>query len=224
MKRRSDSVCALVSGGLDSTLLLYQLARRYRKVFPVYVAAGMRWERAETFWLQRWLPRVAPTAEPLRVTALPMADVYQDHWSVTGRRVPGARTGDAAVYLPGRGLVLLSKAAVFCALHGIGAAAIGTLRANPFPDSTPGFDRSFRETVRRAMGHDLRILRPLSRLSKADVIRRGRGLPLGLTFSCINPKEAAHCGRCNKCAERARGFRGAGVPDPTRYAAPPRGR
>ncbi|MDO8730180.1 MAG: 7-cyano-7-deazaguanine synthase, partial [Candidatus Omnitrophota bacterium] len=42
-------------------------------------------------------------------------------------------------------------------------------------------------------------------------------LPWEKTFSCLNPKDHRHCGRCQKCAERRAGFRAAGVTDPTRY-------
>jgi 7-cyano-7-deazaguanine synthase len=40
-----------------------------------------------------------------------------------------------------------------------------------------------------------------------------------LTFSCLAPQGRRHCGRCNKCAERKRAFRQAGIPDPTKYAS-----
>ena len=54
-------------------------------------------------------------------------------------------------------------------------------------------------------------------MKKVEVMRLGRGLPLELTFSCIQPREEGHCGRCNKCAERQHAFREAQLSDPTRY-------
>jgi 7-cyano-7-deazaguanine synthase len=54
-----------------------------------------------------------------------------------------------------------------------------------------------------------------------EVLKRAEGLPLELTFSCIAPEDGLHCGRCNKCAERARGFARAGLADPTRYKSQP---
>jgi 7-cyano-7-deazaguanine synthase len=48
---------------------------------------------------------------------------------------------------------------------------------------------------------------------------RGKELPLHLTFSCINPTQGVHCGTCNKCAERRKGFRDAGLADDTAYRA-----
>jgi len=66
----------------------------------------------------------------------------------------------------------------------------------------------------------LTVLTPLAGLEKADVVRRGAGLALDLTFSCLAPDERfRHCGACNKCEERRRGFREAGVADPTEYAS-----
>jgi 7-cyano-7-deazaguanine synthase len=49
-------------------------------------------------------------------------------------------------------------------------------------------------------------------------MRLGVGLPLEHTFSCIDPVDQLHCGRCNKCAERSHAFADAGMTDPTEYA------
>jgi 7-cyano-7-deazaguanine synthase len=91
------------------------------------------------------------------------------------------------------------------------------LGTNPFPDATPEFYDGFAGLVSRAVGGSVRVLRPYAALHKLDVLRRGRGLPLGHTFSCIRPARGLHCGACNKCAERRQGFRDAGVEDPTHY-------
>jgi 7-cyano-7-deazaguanine synthase len=226
-----QSVCALVSGGLDSCVMLAELARRYRKVYPVFIGEGLVWEEAELRHLRRFLRIVAASPargrsrksfaaiiQPLTVLELPVADLYGRHWSVTGRNVPGARTPDRAVCLPGRNLLLLSKAAVFCAQHGIGAVAIGSLGHNPFPDATPEFFRGFSRAVSNALGYRLRILAPFRRLTKTQVIRRGRHWPLHLSFSCLSPRRGRHCGACNKCAERRRAFRAAGAVDKTKYS------
>jgi len=210
LPRDRRAVCALVSGGLDSCVMVAELARRYRKVFPVYIRQGLIWEAAELRHLRRYLKAIH--AEPLTVLDLPVADLYRRHWSTTGRQTPGAKTPDNAVYLPGRNLMLLAKTAVFCALHQIPAIAIGTLAGNPFPDATPEFFRDFGRLA------GVRVLAPFRRLTKTQVIRRGRRLPLQWSFSCLHPQRGRHCGRCNKCAERQQAFAAAAVPDQTRYA------
>ena len=148
----------------------------------------------------------------------PIADVYGDHWSTIGAGVPGSDTDDEAVYLPGRNLLLTVKAAVWCRLRGVRTLALGSLGSNPFPDSTPEFFSRLEAVLDQAMDGGPRLIRPFAALAKAEVLSRGRGLPLHLTFSCIDPRDGRHCGRCNKCAERKKGFRDAGLSDLTPYA------
>ena len=131
--------------------------------------------------------------------------------------MPDADSPDEAVYLPGRNVLLLSKALVWCHLHDVPALALAVLAANPFPDATPEFFAAFAEAVSRAVGGRVRVETPYAHLSKTEVLRRGRHLPLGLTFSCIAPVGGRHCGRCNKCAERRRAFVAAGIDDATEY-------
>jgi len=214
------AVCALVSGGLDSSVMLAELARRYHKVYPVFIRYGLVWEMAELQHLKKFLRSAKiPRVQPLMVLDLPVLDLYGAHWSTTGRKVPHARTRDEAVYLPGRNLLLLSKAAVFCALNSIDAIAIGSLDHNPFPDATPKFFHDFATVAGKALRFRVKIIAPFRTLPKRQVLRRGKSLPLHLSFSCISPRHGLHCGRCNKCAERQQAFLAARVIDHTKYAS-----
>ncbi len=216
---RVGHIAVLVSGGLDSSVLLAELARRHVRVHPIYVRTGMRWEREELRVLRRFVSALrSPRVAPITVLRLPMNDIARDHWSVTGRKPPGYRAAMTSNYILGRNLSLLAKAAIFCAQHRIGAIAMAPLEANPFPDARPEFFAAFARAVTLGTGLKLAIRTPYAGLSKADVIRRGRNLRLELTVSCIRPRGLIHCGACTKCAERAEGFWAAGMPDPTRYA------
>jgi 7-cyano-7-deazaguanine synthase len=211
-------IAALASGGLDSSVMLRDLALRGATVLPVYVRAGLSWENSEIRSLERFLAAAEiPGCETLAILDLPVADLYGDHWSISGRDVPGFDTSLDSNYLPGRNLLLLSKIAVFCALHDADRIAMAPLADNPFPDGTPQFFRSFEAAAGLALARSITIEVPFRDLGKAEVVRRGRGLPLELTFSCIQPIDDQHCGDCTKCAERQHGFMAAGVPDPTRY-------
>ncbi|MGH7542699.1 MAG: 7-cyano-7-deazaguanine synthase [Gemmatimonadota bacterium] len=224
-----ESVCVLVSGGVDSAVALAEAALGPEPVLPVYVRSGLVWEPAEMYWLGRFLPSLeAAGLRPLEVLDLPVGDLYGDHWSLTGEDPPGRESPDEAVYLPGRNLLLLAKTGVLAARRGCRAIVMGPLAANPFPDGRRVFFDRMGEVVGLAMGLEgqLPVETPLAGLSKAEVIRRGRDLRLDLTFSCLAPGPShRHCGGCNKCAERKRGFAAAGIEDPTEYdtmpAAPP---
>jgi 7-cyano-7-deazaguanine synthase len=210
----------LLSGGLDSAVLLADEASR-GDVQPIYIGAGLAWETAERPIIARLLES-APLrgrARPLVSLSVDMRDVYSGtHWSVTGQ-APAYHTPDEDVYLPGRNIILLSKAGVYCAGVRIGRIVIGTLDHNPFPDATPAFRASIAQTLSLGLAHDLRIDAPYATLSKADVIRRGLalGVPFEFTLSCMKPVGDKHCGTCSKCRERHDAFLDAGVVDPTVY-------
>ena len=223
----SGGLCVLVSGGVDSAVALAEAARSREPVVPVYVRSGMVWEPAEMYWLERFLqtlsaePPARATLAPLVVLDLPVADLYGSHWSLTGESAPGAASPDAAVYLPGRNLLLLAKTGVLAVERGCRAIVMGPLAANPFPDGTRAFFDAMGRAIGLAMGREdpLPVLTPFAGADKAEVVRRGTDLRLDLTFSCLAPvDDRFHCGVCNKCAERQRGFAAAGVPDPTVYA------
>ncbi len=215
----TDRVGVLVSGGLDSAILVAELAGRAREVQPLYVRSGLVWEDAEHAALVQFLAAIAShTLGPLVTLDLPVADLYDAHWSVTGRGVPPAGSADEAVYLPGRNLLLLSKTLLWCHLHQVPSLALGLLGSNPFADATAAFFEDCTRVVNQAVGGHVAVHRPYAGLSKAEVLRRGRDLPLAQTLSCLRPEKGKHCGRCNKCAERRQGFAAAGLPDPTHYA------
>jgi 7-cyano-7-deazaguanine synthase len=211
-----------VSGGLDSIVLLRETLRRHRVVQPLYVRAGLRWERIERARLNRLLRLLAaPGLLPLASIDVPMIDLYRGHWSTSGRGAPGYDDGDASVYIPGRNISLFAKAATFCALNGIPVLVSGILNANPFPDGSPAFLRAMERALGRGLGVRFRIATPFRRITKDRVVGMGRDLPLHLTFSCISPRGGRHCGDCCKCKERIDAFVLAGVADRTSYAGGP---
>ena len=217
-----DSVTAvLCSGGLDSAVLVAHEARG-STVQPVYVSAGLAWERAEEARVARLLaaPAFASGVRALARLELPVTDVYPaTHWALRGTP-PAYNTPDSDVYLIGRNVLLLAKTAVYCALHGIRRVAVGPLAGNPFPDATPEFFAAMGHALSLGVDHAFEIAAPFAHLDKTDVIRIGAALdvPWELTLSCMNPAGVDHCGRCSKCRERLQAFDAVGVPDPAPYA------
>jgi 7-cyano-7-deazaguanine synthase len=213
----------LFSGGLDSAVLLALERRDRDPVWPMHVRAGLAWEEAERRAIDCLLA-AAPFAgrvQPLQTLTVDMRDVYPPtHWAVVGRP-PAYDTPDEDVYLEGRNIVLISKAAVLCARLGIERLALGPLAANPFPDATPDFFGAMARAMSLGLGRPFSIATPLVHLHKEDVVQLGLalGVPLELTLSCMNPSGDEHCGECSKCRERRDAFVAAGVTDPTDYRA-----
>lgn len=214
----------LISGGLDSGVLLAQEAAR-GPVLPLYVRVGLSWESAERKMLSALLA-TAPfqkNVAALQIVEFDMRDVYAPtHWAVTGRP-PAYDTPDEDVYLAGRNLVLLTKAGVVAATAKASRIVLGPLAGNPFPDATPEFFAAMAGAMSLGLAQQIEISTPLTSFHKEDVIRRGDelGVPLELTLSCMNPVDGPlplHCGQCSKCRERRDGFAAARVEDRTAYA------
>jgi len=217
------STAVLLSAGLDSAVLAASEARSSR-VHPIYVSTGLAWEQAELAMLDRLLA-TAPYASlaPLARLTFTVRDLYPPtHWALRGQP-PAFDTPDEDVYLTGRNIILLSKAAIYCAQHGLGRIALLPLAGNPFPDATPEFFASMARAMSLGLAHDIRIETPFGDTDKSDVIKLGAslGVPLELTLSCMNPRDGLHCGVCSKCRERRDAFNDAGVADRTRYAVEP---
>ncbi len=212
----------LLSGGIDSAVLLAKRLECGWQVIPFYVRTGCVWQQEEMSAVRRFLARVAqPNLLDLVEVEMPLADLYAHHWSLSGVGVPNDHSPAEAVFLPGRNPLLLIKPALWCQMHGIGHLALATLSGNPFRDATPEFFARFEGMIDEALGGMVQIDRPFEHTAKGSVLEMGRDLPLELTFSCLAPVDGIHCGRCNKCAERRRGFRDIGLDDRTQYFATP---
>ena len=97
---------------------------------------------------------------------LPLAELYEGHWSVTGHDPPPADTPDDAVFLPGDA-VLIMKPAIWCQLHGISQLALATLSTNPFADNSPAFFAAFETALNAGVPRPVKILRPFGQYDEA---------------------------------------------------------
>src|SRR5262245_11929480 len=155
------TIGVLASGGLDSSVLIWHLLQRGLRVQPFYICTGVSWQSDELAGLQRFLSAVASDwLAKLVILELPLHDVYDGHWSLTGRQVPDADSPDEAVFLPGRNALLLVKAAVWCQLHGIDELAMAPLGTSPFDDASAAFFRDFEAAINHGGHQGLRLARP----------------------------------------------------------------
>lgn len=201
----------LWSGGLDSTVLLADELSAGRAVQPIHVRCGLAWEDAEARAIARLLaaPPLAGRTPAVVTLSADIHDIYpRDHWAIRGAP-PAFDAPDEDVYLEGRNLLLIAKAAVWCRQHGVRRLVLGPLAGNPFPDATPQFFAAMAGAASLGLSHPLEIAAPFLDRTKPDVARRGLelGVPLDLTLSCMNPTtEDGHCGACSKCRERKEGL------------------
>lgn len=134
-------------------------------------------------------------------------------------------------YVPARNTIFLSLTLGLAEAAGANDIFIGVnaLDYSGYPDCRPEFIEAFQKLARLATkagveGNPIRINTPLQHMSKAEIAREAHrlGLDAGMSWSCYDPApDDRHCGLCDSCRLRAKGFDEAGLPDPTRYAARP---
>ncbi len=147
--------------------------------------------------------------------------------------VPKAGVGEEipVTYVPARNTIFLSLALAWAEASGARDLFIGVnaLDYSGYPDCRPEFIAEFERLANVATkagveGDAFRVHAPLQHMSKADIAREAArlGLDAGMSHSCYDPSaDGAHCGLCDACRLRAKGFAEAGLADPTRYAEQP---
>ena len=144
--------------------------------------------------------------------------------------VPKEGVGDGipVTYVPARNTIFLSLALGLAEASGARDIFIGVnaLDYSGYPDCRPEFIAEFEKTANLATkagveGDRFTIHAPLQHMTKAEIAREAQrlGLDAALSHSCYDPlPDGRHCGRCDACRLRAKGFSEAGIADPTVYA------
>jgi 7-cyano-7-deazaguanine synthase len=143
----------------------------------------------------------------------------------------GVEEGIPVTYVPARNTIFLSLALGCAEAAGARDLFIGVnaLDYSGYPDCRPAFVAQFEKLANLATragveGDAFTIHAPLLQMTKAGIAREANrlGLDAGTSWSCYDPAPGGlHCGLCDACRLRARGFKEAGLADPTRYAAGP---
>ena len=139
----------------------------------------------------------------------------------------GVGEGIPVTYVPARNTIFLSLALGLAEASGARDIFIGVnaLDYSGYPDCRPAFVEEFQRLANVATkagveGETIRIHTPLLNMTKGDIAREAArlGLDAALSHSCYDPVDGRHCGRCDACRLRAKGFADAGLEDPTVYA------
>ncbi|MGQ5702503.1 7-cyano-7-deazaguanine synthase QueC [Sandaracinobacteroides sp. A072] len=227
-------VVLLLSGGLDSATCLAMATGAGARVLALTIDYNQRHRRE--------LAAAAALASRYRVArhiVLPLdlrgfgGSALTDDIDVPKE---GVGPGIPVTYVPARNTIFLSVALGWAEAAGATDLLIGVnaLDYSGYPDCRPEFIAAFETMANLATRAGVeaavegstrfRVHSPLQHLSKAGIVQAAveAGLDMGLSWSCYDPTpEGLHCGRCDSCRLRHKGFVEAGVPDPTLYAVVP---
>ncbi|HYI40335.1 MAG TPA: 7-cyano-7-deazaguanine synthase QueC [Allosphingosinicella sp.] len=229
MSFSAPKAVALLSGGLDSMVAAATAREQGFSILALTVDYGQR-HRIEL----EAAARIAAELGAERYVVLPLdLRAFGGSALTADIAVPKAGLGaDIPVtYVPARNTIFLSLALGWAEAAGARDIYIGVnaLDYSGYPDCRPDFVAAFERLAALATkagdeGGHFRIRTPLLHMTKADIVREAErlGLDAGLSWSCYDPApDGRHCGLCDSCRLRARGFEEAGIADPTGYAARP---
>lgn len=218
----------LLSGGLDS-MVCAELARE-----AGFEIVALTLDYGQRHRIELDSARAIAAALGARHVVLPV-DLRQIGGSaLTGdAKVPkdGVGPGIPVTYVPARNLIFLSLALALAEASAARDLFIGVnaIDYSGYPDCRPDFIRGFEAlaalaTKAGAQGESFTIHAPLQAMGKADIAREAArlGLDARLSHSCYDPPaDGRHCGLCDSCRLRRRGFAEAGLEDPTAYVQNP---
>lgn len=132
-----------------------------------------------------------------------------------------------STYVPFRNANILSVCVSWAEVIKASAIFIGAVYedASGYPDCRPEFYSAFQKMLEEGTKPEtnIKILTPIIKMSKAEIIKKGIELnaPLHLSWSCYKNEDEA-CGECDSCAFRLRGFQQAKIEDPIKYKIRPK--
>jgi 7-cyano-7-deazaguanine synthase len=208
----------LLSGGMDSTVLLAALRAAGWRVAALTVLYGQRHAIEVDCARAQAAIHGCTRHEVLELPAAPFAAS-----ALTGSRAAPPAGAVPPTYVPARNLVLLSLGSAWAESQGLADVfiAVNAVDYSGYPDCRPEFVEAFDRAARLGTRDAVSVHAPMVGMSKARIVSAGAafGVDLARTCSCYRPDaEGRACGRCDACALRRRGFETAGVEDATLYA------
>ncbi len=212
-----------LSGGLDSTTLLYHAMREDNNIRAIGFNYGQRHvtelSKAAAICRAVGVPHSIFNLDPLLFMGSALTggpDVPHGHYAADNMKV---------TIVPNRNAVMLASAFAYAVSIGADRVGIATHAGDHpvYPDCRPEFMTAFQTMEDRALGegNEVALWTPYINMSKAGIVETGYviGVPYERTWSCYEGGEV-HCGKCGTCVERKEAFRIAGVSDPTEYLDP----
>ena len=220
----------LLSGGLDSSVLLHHVVRGLdrRPVYAISYDYGQR--HARELACARWQAQAVDVVEHRVIDMTFLGPMLKDGTALVegGSDVPDLDALDAAqrtqppTYVPNRNMILLAMAAACAEAQGVGEVFYGAQAQDEYGywDCTTDFVARINQTLALNRGCPVCVEAPFVKMSKAAIVRRGVELDVDFaqTWSCYRGAERA-CGRCPTCVERLHAFEEASITDPLPYAS-----
>ena len=220
------SAIVLLSGGLDSTTLLYYVKNKGLTPHCLIFEYGQR-HRREINQAKQIARRVGCDYRVVKIALPWQGSALLDQKIKLPERQVIDPTEIPATYVPARNIIFLSFAVSYAEAIGAQSVFIGAnaIDYSGYPDCRPEFFAAYQQTLKKGLksgveGKTIKIQVPFVRKTKAQIIQLGLKLkvPYHLTWSCYSSGKSP-CGKCDSCFLRSKGFEELGLREAslTRY-------
>ena len=213
-----DSLLVL-SGGLDSTTMLYEYEERIAMAVSFHY--GSNHNDRELYYARLHCERLG--IKHIVVSLAFIKEYFRSSLLEGGDAVPEGDYADdnmRSTVVPFRNGIMLSIAAGFAETYGLKNIMLANHAGDHaiYPDCRPEFVQAMDSAVQAGTYEGIRLLTPYTNLTKADIARHGKalGIDYSETWSCYKGGEV-HCGKCGTCRERRDALQEAGIEDTTQY-------
>ena len=225
MSKKSNKALVLLSGGLDSSVVLSVCQDKGYDIYAISFDYGQR-HKVELEYAKFQATFFNCISHQVFKMEFYGGSALTDDIKVPKNRDSHSMSKDIPVtYVPSRNIVFLSFASGYAECHDIDNIFIGVnaIDYSGYPDCRKNFIDNFEKLINKSTkkgleGSKFKINTPLINLSKKDIIKLGHknGVDFSMTSSCYSPKLKKNCGVCDSCLLREQGFEEAGLRDPAR--------
>ncbi len=218
----------LLSGGLDSSTVLYQAqtdgCECYALSFDYQQRHRRELEAAKTIALSAQVQQHQVIQFDLGLWG--GSALTDPGWEVPRDRAPSEMADNIPItYVPARNTIFLSFALAYAEALEAQRVYLGAnaLDYSGYPDCRPDYIDAMQQvfqlgTKQGREGNPIQIITPLLDLKKTEIIELGNQLkvPWEKTWSCYQGGDKA-CGVCDACQLRLNAFQALGLTDPLSY-------
>jgi 7-cyano-7-deazaguanine synthase len=226
---QSSPAVVLLSGGLDSSVLLHHVAKNLGRA-PIHAVSFDYGQRhSKELECAHWQADAADAVAHRVIDVTFLGELVKGTSALVagGKVVPdlsdlNARDLDQPpTYVPNRNMILLSIAAAYAETQGIRDVYYGAQALDEYGywDCTTEFLKHVNAVLALNRRDPIAVHAPFIHQKKVESVRLGVELGVHFihTWSCYRGGELA-CGTCPTCVERLKAFEEAGANDPLPYA------
>lgn len=214
-----DSLLVL-SGGLDSTTMLYDYADSI--ALAVTFQYGSNHNKREVAFAKYHCEQLG--IEHIEIDLAFMGKYFKSSLLEGADAIPEGNYDEEnmkSTVVPFRNGIMLSVAAGLAESRRLKKVMMANHSGDHtiYPDCRPEFAEAMGQAINLGTYIGVELVAPYTMLSKSDIVRRGAelGIDYTKTYSCYKGGEV-HCGVCGTCRERKEAFALAGVEDKTKYS------